>query len=244
MTNLWLPDGKSLLKLVREGDVDAWYRLDLESGEFRKLAAHGKNSDEYFFASSINALSPDGRRLYFGASKPTNPGFIGRLDRIGSLDLVSGERQILFMLPGTDDTLPFFTQGLEIAISPNGQTFAVTHYGKIPNSTHLARVDITGQNYRELTVPFKNDQLGNKLTWSRDGRSIFFVMRTDGDKDRVMRVSADGGQPEFTGVEVDGLNDFDLSPDGERIASGTVRPEGTGMLHWTLDVASLLRLRR
>jgi Tol biopolymer transport system component len=243
MKTLWFPDGRSLLKLVREGDDGQWYRIDLETGEFHKLAAHGPDSEGNYLAASIATLSPNGRTLYFGSSQPTNPTFIGRLDRIASLDLITGERRVVFTLPGNDDTLPSVMQGLEIAISPDGQTLAVTHYGNTPNATHLARVDITGRNYRELAAPFRNDDVRNKLRWSRDGRSIYFVART-AEKDRVMRIAADGGQPESTGLDVDGLNYFDLSPDASRIAFVTTRPEGAGMLHWTLDVASMLGLRR
>ena len=244
--SVWLPDGRALLKLVREGAQSWWYRLELDTGEFHKLVAHGNegNTDGHFFAPSIRALSFDGRTMYFGASRPTEPNFIGRLDSIGALDLVTGQRRIVFTLPGTDDTLPFVIQGLTIAISPDGQTLAIAYFGKTPGTTRLARVDVTGHNYRELTTPFKNDQLTNTLAWSRDGRSIYFVSRDVGNKDRLMRVPAEGGPSEFTGVQIDGLNDFDLSPDATQIVFGPVSPEGAAMMHWTLDVTSLLRRRR
>jgi Tol biopolymer transport system component len=43
-------------------------------------------------------------------------------------------------------------------------------------------------------------------------------MSDSNDRWRIMRIPADGGSAEFTGLEVDRLRNFDLSPDGSRIA--------------------------
>ena len=106
-----------------------------------------------------------------------------------------------------------------------------------------ARMDLNGTNYRELTSAFTNDTLTNALTWSRDGQKIFFVDRSGRGGDRVMQVAKDGGDPVFTGVQVSGLRHFDISPDGTRLVYGTSNPEGSGMLHSTLDVRAMLASR-
>jgi len=53
--------------------------------------------------------------------------------------------------------------------------------------------------------------------WTRDGRAILFT-QPSGNVTRIMRVAAEGGQGEFTGISADRLESFDLSPDGSRIA--------------------------
>ncbi len=50
-----------------------------------------------------------------------------------------------------------------------------------------------------------------------------------------MRVSADGGQPEFTGLEVRDLGPFSVSPDGSRIAFTSTSANQSEL--WALDVS-------
>ena len=97
---------------------------------------------------------------------------------------------------------------------------------------HLAIVGTDGQAYREIIAPFRAGNLRNKLTWSRDGRWIFFTTKTGGDEadlHRVMRIAAAGGTPEPAGTEIEGLEAFDANPDGTRLAFSTLRPEGAGI---------------
>jgi hypothetical protein len=37
----------------------------------------------------------------------------------------------------------------------------------------------------------------------------------------MMRIPAQGGQPEFAGISAEGLKDLELSPDGSKIAYST-----------------------
>jgi Tol biopolymer transport system component len=245
---VWLTGGRSLLVLSRDAGQPWWYRLDLdvEKGRFTPLVNFQQVRDRFegFLVPTSKVLSPDGRTLYFSAAGPTPGGRdIGRIDRIAALDLLTGECRTVLMVPGTDDTLPFVTQGMAIAVSPDGRTLAIAHMGKTPGQTRLVRIDLDGNNVRELVPPFNNDGLTNTLTWSRDGRWIYFVERGGPGGDRVMRVSASGGTPAFTGVEVRDISDFDVSPDGARLAYGTSNPEGAGMLHVTLDLTALLQVR-
>jgi len=83
------------------------------------------------------------------------------------------------------------------------------------NTLHLARIDVDGSNYRVLASPVTN----GLPVWSRDGRWIYFAQPEQNSRtSRVVRVAAEGGQPEFTGISIDDLHGFDLSPDGAKIA--------------------------
>jgi Tol biopolymer transport system component len=55
----------------------------------------------------------------------------------------------------------------------------------------------------------------------KDGRSILFVTSNRRDW-QIMRIASDGGEPEFTGLAVNDLATFDISPDGLRIAFCTM----------------------
>jgi Tol biopolymer transport system component len=57
------------------------------------------------------------------------------------------------------------------------------------------------------------------LIWSTDGRAIFFGQGTLREM-KLMRIQANGGTPEFTGLtlkEVSVNDSIDLSPDGSRL---------------------------
>jgi Tol biopolymer transport system component len=234
---IWFADGGSLLLLATEGQQRWWFRLDVESGHFTALVKHPQAQERSAALVRASAvLSPDGRTLYF-------VGFTSPIDRIVALDLQSGETRTQLTVPGDDTSLPFVTQGMAIALSPDGQTFAIAWYGKTPATARLARMDLDGGNFRELVPHFKNDFLTSTLAWSRDGQSIFFVDRARPAGDRLMRVSRDGGAPGFTGVQVVGLSNYDLSADGASVVYDTSRPDGAGHLHLTLDLRSLLAAR-
>jgi len=52
-------------------------------------------------------------------------------------------------------------------------TLRIAWYGKTPDTTWLARMDLDGTNYRELTPAFRNPVLTDTVAWSRDGKSLF-----------------------------------------------------------------------
>jgi Tol biopolymer transport system component len=98
--------------------------------------------------------------------------------------------------------------------------------------------------YREIYRGFFAANHNDKVKWSKDGRSILFAENTDRRNPprnwRIMRIGVEGGEPEFTGLAVEDLSTFDLSPDGSRIAfSKTAR---TTQEYWSIDnLTSLLK---
>jgi Tol biopolymer transport system component len=221
--------------------------LDVQTGTFKVVAprsVEGHNPNP-----NILALGPDGRTLYLG----TYRGDTGQeMDRITALDLVTGQRREVFRLPMEADNVPNAAQNFSLAISPDGRTLAFMVFDRKLNRTRLATVGTDGQGYRELTEPVHARNIRTKLIWSRDGESIYFTISAeppgvgsaDSDRHRIMRVSARGGVPQSTGIEVDGLERFDVSPDGSRITYSSLRPEGAGQLLWALDISRLMKPAR
>jgi hypothetical protein len=58
-----------------------------------------------------------------------------------------------------------------------------------------------------------------------------------------MRIASTGGDPEFTGIEVQGLDAFDVSPDGTRVIYSTLSPIGGREELHRIDVSSLVGSR-
>ena len=243
----WFPDSRSLLLFTSRQADQSWVTLDLQARTFRKVAPRSFEGNHP--NPNIRALSPDGRTLYLGTNKSDTA---QEIDRISALELASGGRRDVFRLPLEPDNLPNGAQNFSLAISPDGQTLAFMVFDRKLSRTRLAIVRTDGQGYRELIEPVHARNIRTKLIWSRDGGSIYFttsveppgVGSAESDRHRIMRVSASGGVPQPTGIEVDGLERFDVSPDGGRIAYSSLRPEGAGELLWVLDISRLMKPAR
>ena len=107
-------------------------------------------------------------------------------------------------------------------LNPDGRSFWVVRFPSA-QEWRFARVSIDGTAYKDLA---KGASALADMTWTRDGRAVLYAESTDGHDWRIMRISADGGNPTFTGLEVkkpSAFWSFDLSPDGKRIVfSGTL----------------------
>lgn len=167
-------------------------RVSMSGGEPKEIAAP--------IALPVGQLSPDDKLLYVGASqKPDNT-------IIDALDVATGDLKQMFEVPGGVTFL---------ALSPDGKTLAIVG-GVGTGALHLSRIGIDGSAYREIYSGISRGQ----PAWTRDGRSILFVQPEGRNSavGRMMRIPAQGGQPEFTGIRAEGLQDIDLSPDGSKIA--------------------------
>jgi Tol biopolymer transport system component len=56
------------------------------------------------------------------------------------------------------------------------------------------------------------------LTWTPDGRYLLFARSASPTRAELMRVPAEGGAPESTGLSGRGLSLLSVHPDGSRLA--------------------------
>ena len=87
----------------------------------------------------------------------------------------------------------------------------------------LARVGTDGNGYREIAGPFVIG-FGGGLVWDRDGRTILMAPPAPTSAPAtlpaagpIQRIDAETGIPRPIGLEIGGLQNFDVSPDGSRI---------------------------
>jgi hypothetical protein len=160
--------------------------VNLESGEFT-LVLDNKDIRQA-------ALAPDVRTLYAA---------IGRT--IQAIDLPTGRERQVFGAPGPNDIGA-------LALSPNGQTLAFAMERRV-----AGLVGVDGAGFRELPAAGIR-----QVAWTRDGRAILYeafgasALGAGGPSDRkLMRLPVEGGTPEFTGVELEGV--FSLTSDGTRL---------------------------
>lgn len=243
----WFGDSRGVLQLIKESsDQQFWYRVDVGTGEFKKLVA---NRPDPTVAThwGVKALSPDGRTIYFGAYSSTAQ----VLNRVVAVDVATGRVRDVWRLPGGDDQLPRNGGQMALAVSPDGQTVAVAWADPKAAMAHVGRLSTDGRDFRELCPPTairagSSLAYSDGVAWAQDGQSVFFsAVPPSGDRARVMRVAASGGTAQQTGVETTPiLDEFHPSPDGTRIAFSSRVSEGGGNELWALDVRALLRARR
>jgi Tol biopolymer transport system component len=156
------------------------------------------------------ALSPDGRTVYVMH-------YWMNYEGIHAFDLLTGQERQVFTAP---EPQRVGARRPMLALSPDGQTLAF----QLGQRTFLIGVD--GRGFRELPT----GDVGG-LGWSRDSRAILFALER-----KLMRLSVEGGEPEFTGL-ADISAAFDLSADGARIgfARGVVAGRNRIAELWALD---------
>jgi Tol biopolymer transport system component len=230
---LWLHDGTEFLAQVAvSSDLtppNSIYAIDAKSGAFREVM--GPNKDR----SDLTVLSPDDKTSYQFAR---NPGGTLAFNRVVAVDLATDQERVILSLTGPIEALP---RHVKLALTPDGRTLAIAICDQKSGDCRLTRVGVDGAGHRDVFGPFKATFLAG-LAWTKDGRAILFAAQ-EGTKWRLMRVNADGGQPEFTGLQMDGLGTFAASPDGSRVAFSSTGPSSTHDL-WALDVLSLLKKPR
>jgi Tol biopolymer transport system component len=230
----WFRNGASFLtRLVPPGNSQSgvWNSVDIQSGEFRAVVQGNA------LRAGIAALSPDAGTLYLVARDPANDPALW--DRIVAIDVGTGQERQVVRLP---DGLPVNPGGIGIALSADGRQLAIAAKSPKDWLSSVAVVGVDGTGYREIHRGFRAANHNDKVSWGKDGRSILFAENPDrSDRNwRIMRIGVDGGKPEFTGLAVQDLSTFDVSPDGSRIAfSKTAR---TTLDYWAIDnLMSLLK---
>lgn len=150
---LWFGDGKALLTLVLSPNREShWTRLELESGEFVRLAQN-RGDPRFKTHWRVRALAPDGATLFLGAYA-NRPDGVSLLDRIVAIDFATDRYRNVVALRGSDQTLPQAGQHFAIAVSPDVRTLAILSVEPDTRVAHLWMVGVDGQGYQELTPPF------------------------------------------------------------------------------------------
>ena len=205
------------------------HALDLKSAEYRKLVAIRSGR------SGVVAISPDGKALY------TSQKGQGTTDVI-AIELATGAERQIASIPNQS------AFGAGLSISPDGSSLVVqTWKDQQKRLGRLLIVRTDGSDSRDLLPSFPADRTLSVIRWTADGRSILFFATAESGDWRLMRISPDGGQPEFAGLDSTRLTgtirippssgfsplSMDASPDGTQIVFAD-RPVLRSEL-WSID---------
>jgi Tol biopolymer transport system component len=239
---LWFPDGHALLQRVMfagapQGGEQALYEADPRTGAFTELKGFGR----FGLAGEFRAaIASDNRTLYTtGPLLRPDAAKGGPIDRLVASDLMTGEQRTIF----TSASEPLIAG---VALSPDERTIGVFTYKPPLNPrspvVHFALVGTDGNGFRELPAPPRWDD----ARWSRDGRSLLAKTGANGDipAGSIVRVDAETGAIQPTGIHVDGLTSFDLSPDGSRLVAGKQVTGFSTELHVLENIPAALKVHK
>jgi serine/threonine protein kinase len=148
------PDGKLFTFLSHHGgqQFDAWLS-QVGSGEFTNLT-NGRFSTLYPSPIRRTGFSSDGAHIWFVTGEGTGPYSAWRLSSMGGA------------------LRPFLAPGMEPAWSPDGTQIA---YHTSDPGDPIFIADRTGGNGRRIFVDTTPGGHCHYLSWSRDGRQLYFV---------------------------------------------------------------------
>src|SRR5438046_792323 len=169
----WSPDGTRIAYLA-DGEpkgTQVFVRwMDAEGGRPRQLTAGHWNVGARFDALSGRVgydWTPDGKTLVFDGLRDTTGDDQYRVARIYALDVATGAIRALVSRPGywADPT-----------VSPDGRTIAFTGYDSSEHThrtSDLYTIGIDGSGLRDVSRTL--DRAPGDLTWSPDGKAIYFT---------------------------------------------------------------------
>ncbi len=196
----WFPDGKALQTVAFQSGMKTpgLFRVDLKSREFKLFLPYDPND----IAGGISALSLDQRTVYVAGREPGN---LNAFNRVEAVDVATGSRRVVVSFPTG--------RNMEVQLSPDGRTLAFRR--RVSNQdTRYSTVAVDGTGFREV----HSARDAQHLSWTRDSKGILFTVPHERNKWKLMRVPAQGGQPEAAGFEgTDSFQAMDFSPDGTRM---------------------------
>jgi Tol biopolymer transport system component len=238
----WSPDGRSLTFFRRRDDRWSLVFKDLASGREREIV------DPQMVGIGRPRWEADGRSILVKATYRDRVGVhrldlqTGRVSmvlprQIGHYELIPGRREILYNTRGRElsrydvDTgrtvvahhieAPWFATG--IAVSRDGLRVAYSASdGRGSSSLRVASLS-SPEPAREIFVAPPGEYL-EAYAFTPDGAQVLIkrARRTSGplesDNSRVWAVDVESGQPRLVGLDIHGLNQMRLSPDGRQLS--------------------------
>lgn len=180
---MWFPGGRSLLAISRVAGQRGllMMRVDTETGNVKPL--------HHVSGTQGQALSPDGRSIYYTEVLTSEPAITGRLVRFDidtgkERELKSGEHLVA------------------VAVSPDGKQLAyvVGNPGK-----YIGVIPASGGEAHEVYRTRSGIDSYNTLAWTPDQNWLVFGTRNNANTlTTLWRVPVAGGQPEHVGVNMPG----------------------------------------
>ncbi len=220
---VWTKDGQSVLIQGSSAEGQAFYRINVRTGEVTQLmkpvptSLQAAGQDNRF---TLHAMTPD-ERYYMKWGDQRSPDDPGRSRRmIWRVDARTGEETEL-----VSPTAKWGVGPVSL-VSPDGAWWAVTRAAAPPAREGSSSQANQGRSV-VLAVPVAGGEprqlCGAPISWAADGRSIFtIVARRDANRNfidtELFECSMNGGEAQPTGIKVQGnIQAVAAHPDGRRL---------------------------
>ena len=204
----WSPDSRSIASSCKNQDGhDRIYSVDIQKGKFTPLLtmeAGGAND----MINSQPHWSPDGKSIYYAQFSRYHPN-----SRIMVHHIASGKDEELFQYSSDDFMDRIFT----LSLSADGKWLAAINRGK----KRVLRIIRTEGGESQELFSFKHPGgFPSSHVWSKDDKYIIYCMRQsnqNGAKWNLMSVPVDGGKPMKIDLNIRGIYNLSIHPDGQHI---------------------------
>jgi Tol biopolymer transport system component len=193
----WEPDGRSILLKANYRDKVGVYRLDLGTGSVSMVLPRQIGHYE---------LLPGTRAILYNT----------RARELSRFDMDTGRTTVAHHIEA-----PWFATG--IAVSRDGQQVAYSaSAGRAATSLRLAGLNAPEVGREIFVVP--PDEYIEAYAFTPDGTEVLIKRARrdpkplESDNSRVWAVNVHTGQSRLIGLDIDGLNQMRLSPDGRQLS--------------------------
>jgi Tol biopolymer transport system component len=221
----WLPNSSGVLVPTHEPTGNRWvvHSINAKTGETNVAM-----QTEIRFPNTSPVPAPDGKALYFPDFQNADNLPLG----LFAVDVATDQRRQIYHTPAGSGI-----NGRALFVSPDNKKIAFELRRQKDAPWELCTISADGSGFRGVYTPEPGQVFPGPLrgaTWSPDSRWIFFTVDVDkGANSRLMRIPAEGGQPEFTGLELPRMNRLALSPDGTHVAFSSA--DVAQQEFWALD---------
>jgi Tol biopolymer transport system component len=192
----WTRDAKALIMPVVSRAGTGVFRYWLDDGRMEELVP-AKEGDPV--ARALPRLSADGRTVYY----------------VEGSQSLNGSKLIRYDLASrTATTIATVNRAYDLASS--GEMLAISTPDPSSKTETLRIVSKDGHVLRDL-VRLKPEEQIVALTWSSDGRWVYFGLLSKGGAD-IRRISPSGGNSVSTGLRIGYLMHIAVHPSGAKIA--------------------------
>ncbi len=208
----WAPDGSKIhvMGCVKEWDW-AIYSIDSQTKKVEPVIPPEVDSDV-----CGHCWAESGNSIYYLRVKAVAEGSTILNNRIIHHNLETGREKEIGAFQSVNSTHELF------GISPDGKKLFFVQRDTNQNKDIINVIPVSGGNSQKICILDLNKYMIMDLTWTSDGRFIIFSSLSRSEESEgqceLMRVSAEGGNPEKLGISMHVISYLSIRPEGRKIA--------------------------
>ncbi len=198
----WFPDGRTLLARIQSRDRRSQVlQIDVQHGQATVLTERSATGE-----TTRNPTASHGGKALLYVQSAGTPGKDDRVNVLMKRDLDTGETKELHRSNRYIESPSFSPDGGEVLFQ-----------GSYPglNTMSLLIMPAAGGAIREL---YRSKDWMSANIWTNDGRRVLFSPVSKSDRQPILSISVEGGEPQPTGLSASIAYSMALRPDGRRIA--------------------------